>query len=185
MEAEVPASSLKTFYRALQCLGSIGEDIWVEARADRLELMGKNAAQSAYAKITFPAAFFDAYDAGGADDTAFRCRVQARQLAGIFRARTHAVERCVLRIEQSAEPVRVGGGSARQGECRLVVHMEYQQRVCRTHRLFYEVCETFHSTYDRRDCKGRWRVPAAHAAAWVAHFARRAEELTLRMTQTD
>ncbi|KAJ2450664.1 hypothetical protein GGF42_004434 [Coemansia sp. RSA 2424] len=183
MEAEVPAASLKTFYRALQCLGSIGEDIWIEARADQLELMGKNASQSAYARIVFPAAFFDAYDAGDEDGSVFRCRVQAKQLAGIFRARTHTVEQCVLSIEQTAEPVHISS-SATQGECRLVVRLVYKQRVCRTHRLFYEVCETFHSTYDRRDCKGRWRVAAAHAASWVAHFARGAEEMTLNMTHS-
>ncbi|KAJ2743656.1 hypothetical protein GGI20_003576 [Coemansia sp. BCRC 34301] len=185
MEAEVPAASLKTFYRALRCLGSIGEDIWIEARADQLELMGKNASQSAYARIVFPAAFFDAYDAGSADGSVFRCRVQAKQLAGIFRARTHTVEQCVLSIEQAAEPVHISSGSATQGECRLVVRLVYKQRVCRTHRLFYEVCETFHSTYDRRDCKGRWRVAAALAASWVAHFARGAEEMTLHMSRSD
>ncbi|KAJ2799799.1 hypothetical protein H4S07_005342 [Coemansia furcata] len=181
MEAEVPAASLKTFYRALQCLGSIGEDIWIEARTDRLELIGKNASQSAYARIVFPAEFFDAYDAGESDDSVFRCRVQAKQLVGIFRARTQAVEKCVLSIEQASEPVHINS-SATQSECRLVVRLAYKQRVFRTHRLFYEVCETFHSTYDRRDCKGQWRVAAAHAASWVAHFARGSEEMTLHMT---
>ncbi|KAJ2863376.1 hypothetical protein GGH94_003641 [Coemansia aciculifera] len=183
MEAEVPAASLKTFYRALQCLGSIGEDIWIEARTDHLELIGKNASQSAYARIVFPAEFFDAYDSGESDNAVFRCRVQAKQLVGIFRSRTQAVEQCVLSIEQAAEPVHINS-SATQGECRLVVRLAYKQRVCRTHRLFYEACETFHSTYDRRDCKGRWRVAAAHAASWVAHFARGSEEMTLQMTSS-
>ncbi|KAJ2753690.1 hypothetical protein GGI19_002952 [Coemansia pectinata] len=183
MEAEVPAASLKTFYRALQCLGSIGEDIWIEARTDHLELIGKNASQSAYARIVFPAEFFDAYDSGESDNAVFRCRVQAKQLVGIFRSRTQAVEQCVLSIEQAAEPVHINS-SATQSECRLVVRLAYKQRVCRTHRLFYEACETFHSTYDRRDCKGRWRVAAAHAASWVAHFARGSEEMTLQMTSS-
>ncbi|KAJ2094569.1 hypothetical protein GGI16_005498 [Coemansia sp. S142-1] len=183
MEAEVPAASLKTFYRALQCLGSIGEDIWIEARTDHLELIGKNAAQSAYARIVFPAEFFDAYDSGESDNAVFRCRVQAKQLVGIFRSRTQAVERCILSIEEATEPVHINS-SATQGECRLVVRLAYKQRVCRTHRLFYEACETFHSTYDRRDCKGRWRVAAAHVSSWVSHFARGSEEMTMLMTSS-
>ncbi|KAJ2734356.1 hypothetical protein IW152_002365 [Coemansia sp. BCRC 34962] len=183
MEAEVPAVSLKTFYRALQCLGSIGEGIWIEAHTNRLELISKNTSQSAYARIVFPAEFFDAYDAGESDDTVFRCRVQAKQLVGIFRARTQAVEQCVLSIEQTAEPVHINS-RATHGECRLVVRLAYKQRVCRTHRLFYEVCETFHSTYDRQDCKGRWCVAATHVASWVTHFVRGSEEMTLHMASS-
>ncbi|KAJ2904194.1 hypothetical protein GGI21_004322 [Coemansia aciculifera] len=185
MDAQVPAASLKTFYRALQCLGSIGDSIWIEARAEQLELIGTNASQSVYARIVFPAEFFDAYNAQGEeDDSVFRCRVQAKQLAGIFRARTHAVEQCILSIEQTAEPVHISNSSSTQGECQLVVQLVYKQRVCRTHRLFYEECETFHSTYDRGDCKGRWRVAAAHAVSWVSHFARGAEEMTLKMSHS-
>ncbi|KAJ2792511.1 hypothetical protein GGI18_000338 [Coemansia linderi] len=180
MEAEVPPVSLKTFYRALQCLGSIGENIWIEARTDRLELIGKNSSQAAYARIVFPAEFFDAYEAGESDDSVFRCRVHAKQLVGIFRARTQAIEQCVLSIEQTSEPVHINS-RVNQGECRLVVRLAYKQRVCRTHRLLYEVCETFHSTYDRQDCKGQWRVAAPHVASWVTHFGRGSEEMILRM----
>ncbi|KAJ2792228.1 hypothetical protein H4R20_006769, partial [Coemansia guatemalensis] len=176
MEAEIPAASLKPFYRALQCLGRIGSEISFEAQAQHLELIGINASRSAYASFTFGRGFFDAYRVA---EAVVRCRVAGRALVGMFRGRgAAAVEHSVLRIEQAAAPVRAG---AEDGECRLVVQLAYREGVCRTHRLFYEACDTLHPVYAKDACKGRWRVAARVAAGWVGHFARGQAELTLWM----
>ncbi|KAJ2775923.1 hypothetical protein IWQ57_000080 [Coemansia nantahalensis] len=147
---------------------------------------------------------------GSQPNPALRCRVLAKPLVGIFKSRGpaagHTVERCVLRIEQAVDPVHVGhtagmpGSSSweqrrsRQsaadddssprfsGECRLVVRMEYKEGICRTHRLFYEECETMRPVYNKSDYKNRWRVGAKVAADWVGHFARGQEEVSLWMT---
>ncbi|PIA17621.1 hypothetical protein COEREDRAFT_7214 [Coemansia reversa NRRL 1564] len=176
MEAEIPAASLKAFYRALQCLGRIGSEISFEAQSQHLELIGINASRSAYASFTFAREFFDSYSVA---EATVRCRVAGRALVGMFRGRgASAAERSVLRIEQATAPVRAG---AADGECRLVVQLEYREGVCRTHRLFYEACETLHPVYVKDACKGRWRVAARVAAGWVGHFARGQAELTLWM----
>ncbi|KAJ1813152.1 hypothetical protein LPJ75_003315, partial [Coemansia sp. RSA 2598] len=198
MEAEIPAVSLKSFYKALQCLARIGSEISFEATAGQLVLIGVSASRSAYASFTFQQQFFDAYELLGvsddsSEDAAFRCRVQARLLVGIFKARSspngHAIERCTLRIEQVSDPVHIAGDTAASGgasgECRLVVQMIYKEGIRRTHRLFYEVCDVWRSEYDRGDCKSRWRVSAKVAAAWIGHFARGLEEVSLRMTPRD
>ncbi|KAJ1732482.1 hypothetical protein LPJ61_002018 [Coemansia biformis] len=219
MEAEIPAASLKAFSKALQCLARIGSDISLEAQPQHLELIGINASRSAYASFTFRNRFFDAYRVdllpGSQPNPALRCRVLAKPLVGIFKARGpatgHTVEKCFLRIEQATEPVHVGhaagapGGSSgsaqglRQhssasggdssprhaGECRLVVRMEYKEGICRTHRLFYEVCETLHPLYDKTEYKSRWRVGAKVAADWIGHFARGQEEVSLWMASSD
>ncbi|KAJ2687818.1 hypothetical protein GGH99_003176 [Coemansia sp. RSA 1285] len=216
MEAEIPASSHRAFYKALQCLSRIGTEISFEARAHELKLIGYNAARSAYALFVFPAGFFDAYEVELSPsshlDPAFRCRVLAKLLVGIFKLRGpspgHAVERCILRIEQAVDPVHVGrprrqqrtpsasgnsnngerdpseASNAGSGECRLVVHMEYKQGICRTHRLYYEVCETLHSSYSKDECKNRWRVNSKVANGWISHFSRGLEELSMWMTGT-
>ncbi|KAJ1667387.1 hypothetical protein IW140_000900 [Coemansia sp. RSA 1813] len=216
MEAEIPAPSLRAFYKTLQCLSRIGAEISFEARPHELKLIGYNAARSAYALFTFPGQFFDAYEVdpppSNHPDPAFRCRVLAKLLVGIFKSRGpspgHSVERCILRIEQTADPVHAGNsrrqrrtpsasgngsGSARaasgaadfgSGECRLVVRMEYKQGICRTHRLFYEVCETLHSSYNKDECKNRWRVSSKVAAGWISHFSRGLEELSMWMSTT-
>ncbi|KAJ2554439.1 hypothetical protein EV175_002584 [Coemansia sp. RSA 1933] len=211
MEAEIPASSLRAFYKTLQCLSRIGAEISFEARPHELKLIGYNAARSAYALFTFPRQFFDAYEVdpppSNHPDPAFRCRVLAKLLVGIFKSRDpsseHSVERCILRIEQAAEPVRVGqsrrqrrtpsasgnestraADTSGSGECRLVVRMEYKQGICRTHKLFYEVCETLHSSYNKDECKNRWRVSSKVATEWISHFSRGLEELSMWMSTT-
>ncbi|KAJ1793161.1 hypothetical protein LPJ59_004754 [Coemansia sp. RSA 2399] len=212
MEAEIPASSLRAFYKTLQCLSRIGAEISFEARPHELKLIGYNAARSAYALFTFPGQFFDAYEVdpppSNHPDPAFRCRVLAKLLVGIFKSRGpspgHSVERCILRIEQAADPVHVGQSRRQQrtpsasgngsesaraadtgsGECRLVVRMEYKQGICRTHRLFYEVCETLHSSYNKDECKNRWRVSSKVATGWISHFSRGLEELSMWMSGT-
>ncbi|KAJ2784462.1 hypothetical protein H4R18_001084 [Coemansia javaensis] len=215
MEAEIPAASLKAFSKALQCLARIGSDISLEAQQHHLELIGINESRSAYASFTFRDRFFDAYAVGALPSSppaaataaapALRCRVLAKPLVAIFKSRGptggHIVERCVLRIEQAAVPVHAGhasgasGGapqqqqqqqqSASSGECRLVVRIEYKEGICRTHRLFYEECETLHPLYDRSEYKSRWRVSAKVAADWIGHFARGQEEVSLRMSNSD
>ncbi|KAJ2705762.1 hypothetical protein FB645_002143 [Coemansia sp. IMI 203386] len=198
MEAEIPAASLKSFYKALQCLARIGTDISFEATAGQLMLIGVSASRSAYASFAFQQQFFDAYELLGvsddsSEDAAFRCRVQAKLLVGIFKARSspngHAIERCTLRIEQTADHVHIAGSTTASGsvpgECRLVVQMIYKEGIRRTHRLFYEVCEVWRSEYDKDDCKSRWRVGAKVAASWIGHFARGLEEVSLRMSPRD
>ncbi|KAI8326083.1 hypothetical protein GQ54DRAFT_295012 [Martensiomyces pterosporus] len=217
MEAEIPAASLKAFYRALQCLARIGTDVSFEARSDQLELIGINASRSAYASFKFRQQFFDAYYVAplpaSQPNPAFRCKVLSKPLVGIFKLRGpspgHEIEKCILRIEQAVDPVHIGAGRRRQGdsvrgtqdsaasyqsgislvnaegECRLVVQMTYKQGICRTHRLFYEVCDTLHSVYDKNECKSRWRVSAKVAADWISHFARGLEEVSLRMSSRD
>ncbi|ORX67495.1 hypothetical protein DL89DRAFT_269292 [Linderina pennispora] len=201
MEAEIPASSLKAFYKALQCLARIGTDISFAARSDELELIGINASRSAYASFKFTQQFFDAYNVllppDGSPSQAFRCKVLSKPLVGIFKSRgpqpVHAVEKCVLRIEQAAEPMHAGRldrdssnmMSNVNGECRLVVQMTYKQGICKTHRLFYEVCDTLHSVYRKDECKNRWRVGAKVAADWIAHFARGLEEVSIWMSTSE
>ncbi|KAJ1956701.1 hypothetical protein GGI12_005239, partial [Dipsacomyces acuminosporus] len=123
----------------------------------------------------------------------------------------HEIEKCILRIEQASDPVHIGANRRRRGEstgargtqdsatshesgaslvnaageCRLVVQITYKQGICRTHRLFYEVCDTLHSVYDRNECKNRWRVSAKVAADWISHFARGLEEVSLWMSTRD
>ncbi|KAI9501018.1 hypothetical protein GGI25_003060 [Coemansia spiralis] len=216
MEAEIPASSLKAFYKALQCLARIGSEISFEARPHELRLIGYNSSRSAYASFTFQQQFFDAYEVDPPStnhpNPAFRCRVLAKLLVGIFKSRGpspgHAVEKCILRIEQTTNPVHAniairqhrmpsgssngsqgtrgatGATDSNSGECRLVVQMEYKQGICRTHRLFYEVCETLHSVYNKDECKNKWRIGAKVAADWIGHFARGLEEVSLWMTST-
>ncbi|KAJ2721512.1 hypothetical protein GGI07_003912 [Coemansia sp. Benny D115] len=182
MEAEIPAASLKAFHKALQCLARISSDISFEAHANQLSLVGVSSSRSAYASFTFQYHFFDAYSVQGIDEedpkSAFRCRVQAKLLVGIFKARgTNApVERCTLRIDQGNDPVNP------TGECRLVVRMAYKEGICRTHRLFYELCNVMRSNNDRSECKSRWRVSAKAASAWIGHFTRGLEEMSLRMS---
>ncbi|KAJ2843634.1 hypothetical protein J3B02_005204, partial [Coemansia erecta] len=101
----------------------------------------------------------------------------------------HAIERCTLRIEQASDPVHIANNTASSGgasgECRLVVQMIYKEGIRRTHRLFYEVCDVWRSEHDKSDCKSRWRVSAKVASAWIGHFARGLEEVSLRMTPRD
>ncbi|KAJ2160167.1 hypothetical protein GGF46_002480 [Coemansia sp. RSA 552] len=203
MEAEIPAASLRTFYRALQCLARIGNDISFEAQAQRLELIGINSSRSAYVSFTFQRRFFDSYEVapapGSQSSAAFRCRVLAKPLVGMFKSRGpkpgHAIEKCVLCIEQAADPVHVdgrqsaaaaaGAGAASSGECRLVVRMTYKEGICRTHRMFYETCETLHPVYNKDECKNMWRVGAKVAADWISHFARGQEEMSVWMSSSE
>ncbi|KAJ1937431.1 hypothetical protein FBU59_004749, partial [Linderina macrospora] len=170
------------------------------ARSDELELIGVNASRSAYASFKFTQQFFDAYNVlslpDGTPSPVFRCKVMSKPLVSIFKSRgpqpTHAVEKCVLRIEQAAEPMHIGRQdrsgsgitSSDNGECRLVVQMTYKQGICKTHRLFYEVCNTLHSVYSKDECKSRWRVGAKVAADWIAHFSRGLEEMSMHMSTT-
>ncbi|KAJ1724970.1 hypothetical protein LPJ53_000824 [Coemansia erecta] len=200
MEAEIPAASLKAFYKALQCLSRISSDISFEATEDQLLLVGVSASRAAHASFTFQRQFFDAYrvmdlPSSEDDEPALRCRVQAKLLVGIFKARGatatgHAIEKCTLRIEQPSEPVNIApdSGSASHnasGECRLVVKMMYKEGVCRTHRLFYETCDVWRSEYDKNDFKSKWRISAKVAASWIGHFARGLEEVSIRMSPRD
>ncbi|KAJ2781436.1 hypothetical protein GGI15_003222 [Coemansia interrupta] len=200
MEAEIPAASLKAFYKALQCLSRVSSDISLEATEDQLLLVGVSASRAAHASFTFQQQFFDAYRVMDLpsfedDEPALRCRVQAKLLVGIFKARGsaatgHSVEKCTLRIEQPSEPVNIAAGSGSashnaSGECRLVVKMMYKEGVCRTHRLFYETCDVWRSEYDKNDFKSRWRISAKVAASWIGHFARGLEEVSIRMSPRD
>lgn len=173
-----------------------------------MELMGKNTAESTYGIFTFPLHFFDAYEVSTSSakqgDSVFRCRVPAKLLVGIFKSRGpspgRGIEKCMLRIEQTSEPVHVGGanergqsttGSASQrtdnnsGECRLVIQMTYQEGICRTHRLFYEECETFHSIHKKENCRNRLRISSKIASDWISHFSRGQEEVSLHLSRTE
>ncbi|KAJ2240927.1 hypothetical protein GGH98_005794, partial [Coemansia sp. RSA 454] len=131
MEVEVPSSSLKTFYKALQCLSRISNDISIEAREDQLELSSVNSARSAFASFTFRRGFFDAYKIGqlnyaSQNGPVLRCKVLAKPLVGVFKMRGagkgREVEKCLLRIEQGAEVGHANEDSF-AGECRLVVRV--------------------------------------------------------------
>ena len=62
MEAEIPASNLKLFQRALTFLHKVGQRvITLETSHERLTLRALSAAESAYAQIAFAPAFFTRY----------------------------------------------------------------------------------------------------------------------------
>ncbi|KAJ2316225.1 hypothetical protein IWW52_003752 [Coemansia sp. RSA 2704] len=192
MEAEVPASALKKFYKALQCLSRVSNDISIEAHPEHLELSTVNAARSAFASFTFRRNFFDVYELGRQQHSAqsgatLQCKVLAKPLVGIFKSRgagqSRAVEKCILRIEQDTGSIHAGSSQGElASECRLVVRVAYKEGICRTHRMYYELGQTLHPVYDRRDFKSHWRVGAKVAADWVSHFARGLSEVSFWMS---
>ncbi|KAJ1781815.1 hypothetical protein LPJ67_005340 [Coemansia sp. RSA 1938] len=193
MEVEVPSSSLKTFYKALQCLSRISNDISIEAREDQLELSSVNSARSAFASFTFRRGFFDAYKIGqlnyaSQNGPVLRCKVLAKPLVGVFKMRGagkgREVEKCLLRIEQGAEVGHANEDSF-AGECRLVVRVSYKEGICRTHRMFYEVSELLHPVFNVQDFKSMWRVGAKVAGDWISHFSRGLEEVSFCMSASN
>ncbi|KAJ1856018.1 hypothetical protein GGH12_000675 [Coemansia sp. RSA 1822] len=195
MEVEVPSSSLKTFYKALQCLSRISNDISIEAREDQLELSSVNSARSAFASFTFRRGFFDAYKIGqlnyaSQNGPVLRCKVLAKPLVGVFKMRGagkgREVEKCMLRIEQGTELGHAGPNEDNfAGECRLVVRVTYKEGICRTHRMFYEVSELLHPVFNVSDFKSMWRVSAKVAGDWISHFSRGLEEVSFCMSASD
>ncbi|KAJ2850030.1 hypothetical protein IWW36_002215 [Coemansia brasiliensis] len=192
MEAEIPASALKPFYKALQCLSRVGSEISIEAQESHLELNSVNMARSAFASFTFHQHFFDSYKVtrqaqASQSQPALQCKVLARPLVGIFKTRSQGqgrtVEKCILRIEQNSSMGGSEGGFA--GECRLVARIAYKEGICRTHRLFYEVSETLHPAYDKQEFKSQWQVDAKVAAEWVGHFARGLAEVSMWMSASE
>ncbi|KAJ1752773.1 hypothetical protein LPJ79_000909 [Coemansia sp. RSA 1821] len=192
MEAEIPASALKPFYKALQCLSRVGSEISIEAQESHLELNSVNMARSAFASFTFHQHFFDAYKVtretqSSQSQAALQCKVLARPLVGIFKTRGQGqgrtIEKCILRIEQNTNMASINSGLA--GECRLVARIAYKEGICRTHRLFYEVSQTLHPAYDKQEFKSQWQVDAKVAAEWVGHFARGLAEVSMWMSASE
>ena len=77
MECVVPKRSLKIFAKVIQCLGKVGEELFLEPSPDKMVFRTLNQARSAFVAITFSPSFFEAYHLA-TDTVVSKCKIQLK-----------------------------------------------------------------------------------------------------------
>lgn len=75
--------------KAIQALARIGEELYFQAKADRLSLTALNISRTAYATINLLESFFSSYFVSDADTTdsldGCYCKVNMKAISSIFK----------------------------------------------------------------------------------------------------
>lgn len=100
-----------SFQNALACILRFSENVYLDARRDKLILSALNDTKSAFVSLTFAASHFFRYKYVGSESSPqkFYCSILIRALLSIFRSRTgdagkggnsdSSIERCDVSID--------------------------------------------------------------------------------------
>ncbi|KAJ3147024.1 Cell cycle checkpoint control protein rad9b [Geranomyces variabilis] len=177
MDAVLPSVGLKSFARILQCLAKVGEDLYIQPRANKLLFATVNASRSACAHFTLHTSFFESYtaqarvlDADGKEAGASSCHVLLKPLLNVFRAKNgvESVESCRIKLQCAGD------------RDRLVIQLHCKHGILKTHKLHFELCDPLAAIYSKASAPHHWTISSKLAHDWLAHFHARLEEITMR-----
>ncbi|KAJ3171387.1 Cell cycle checkpoint control protein rad9b [Geranomyces variabilis] len=177
MDAVLPSVGLKSFARILQCLAKVGEDLYIQPRANKLLFATVNASRSACAHFTLHTGFFESYtaqarvlDAAGNEAGASSCHVLLKPLLNVFRAKNGMdnVESCRIKLQCAGD------------RDRLVIQLHCKYGILKTHKLHFELCDPLAAIYSKASAPHHWTISSKLAHDWLAHFHARLEEITMR-----
>ncbi|TPX67264.1 hypothetical protein SpCBS45565_g03900 [Spizellomyces sp. 'palustris'] len=176
MEAILSAAALKPFAKILQTLNRVGEDLYIQARGNKLVLSTVNASRSAFVLVTLQPAFFDTYSAkrNTDDQGPTRCHVLLKPLLNIFRAKasTTTIESCRLSL-----PTAIASTATDQD--RLIITLHCKHGITKTHKLHYAPTDPLTALYTKNACRHKWTISSKLSHDWVNCFWHRLEEVTL------
>ncbi|KAI8922523.1 Rad9/Ddc1 [Powellomyces hirtus] len=177
MEAVLSSVALKPLAKILQCLGKIGEDLYIQSRPNKLLFATVNASRSACAHFTLHPGFFDTYsaeehvvDEHGRDTGASSCHVLLKPLMNIFRhgKAMDNVESCRMKLQSAGD------------QDRLVIVLHCKHGVLKTHKLHFELCDPLAAIYSKNASPHKWTISSKITHDWLLHFSNKLEEIAMR-----
>ncbi|CAM9580845.1 unnamed protein product, partial [Phaeothamnion confervicola] len=107
LEVSIPASNLKTFAYAVQCLGKVGKELFLEGTSQRLILRTLNDAKSCFCAFYFVNnGFFETFSSefasqtqGGGNSRSVSCKILIKAVYNILRTLRNVV-RLVIFVEE-------------------------------------------------------------------------------------
>jgi hypothetical protein len=90
MECIVPGNNMKVLGKALQALSKIGDELYMEAKSDRLSLITLNSSKTVCARFHFFETFFSSYevnpdDLSAAGNETITCKVHMKIFLPLFK----------------------------------------------------------------------------------------------------
>ncbi|KAJ3415258.1 cAMP-specific 3',5'-cyclic phosphodiesterase 4D [Chytridiales sp. JEL 0842] len=158
----------QAFARLLQSLHKIGDDLYIEARENKLVLSTVNASRSAFAIFTVWPTFFDSYKL--TSNQTVSCKVLLKTITNIFKQKTNidSIERCKIFFQDGPN-----------GD-RLVIQLYCKFGVKKTHKLHFESCEAIHAVYSKQNSDHKLIVSPKVIHEWLGYFSQKLEEVTIR-----
>ncbi|KAI9360053.1 Rad9-domain-containing protein [Zopfochytrium polystomum] len=202
MDFVVGNSALRSFYRFLQALHKVGDELFIEPRSTKLALSTVNPSRSAFALFTVSADFFESFlgplpQVGAGSTTASQSSRRADQdctldststssaspiaykvllktVTNIFKQKTNldVIEKCRIHLDT--------GGETETGAQRIVIQLLCKYGIKKTHKLHFETCDSVQALYSKTQCQNRWTVAPKIVHDWLSFFSNRLEEVTFK-----
>ncbi|PRP79100.1 cell cycle checkpoint control protein RAD9B-like [Planoprotostelium fungivorum] len=167
MECTLSTGYTKLFAKTVQCLGKIGEDMFIEAHQDRIILRTLNSSRVAFFAFHLHRGFFDHLSLEDNQERKFAIKLKPCQ--AVFRA-YDTIEKCILRLDLIQE--------------RFVFELHCKHGVKKLYKLTYEEIQPVSAVYDKDSCPNRLVCVPRKLLEAVSNFHSSVEEITLSTGKT-
>ncbi|GAA5904417.1 uncharacterized protein JCM6883_006485 [Sporobolomyces salmoneus] len=166
---------LKHFTRALNCLTKFGDELDVIVSRDKCSFSTVNSSRTAFAVLHFFPSFFQDYQLNpGADSQLFKFSVNGKALLSPLRPKSvNTIESVEIQVGSGSEDpnLRRLEPGVDAGECRIIVRLNCQHGVVKTHRLTYSNPNVGNwARFDKSNCTSTWKASSKILKEWTDHF---------------
>ncbi|GAA6061814.1 hypothetical protein JCM10212_001120 [Sporobolomyces blumeae] len=162
--------ALKQFTRALACLVRFGEDLDLIATRERVSVSAVNSSRTAFGVVHFFPRFFQHFSLLD-DSEPFKFSVTGKALLSPLRPRSaNTIESCGIAVGSEDRNVALEPG-VDAGECRIVIRLNCQHGVVKTHRLTYGNPNLNNwARFNQETCSSSWKASSKVLKEWMDHF---------------
>ncbi|GAA5964577.1 hypothetical protein JCM3765_005242 [Sporobolomyces pararoseus] len=173
---------LKHFTRALTCLTKFGEELDFLANSEKVSISSVNSSRTGFSVIHFFENFFINYKLlpqtqgggrkrGNGTNNKFKFSVNGKSLLSPLKPKSvSTIESCLIQIG-GTETDGIGVGTTGGGECRIIIRLNCQLGVIKTHRLNYSNPNLNNwAKFDISNCFSSWKVSSKILKDWMDHF---------------
>ncbi|GAA5887391.1 hypothetical protein JCM16303_004268 [Sporobolomyces ruberrimus] len=166
--------ALKQFVRALTCLTRFGEDLDFNVQSNHCSISTVNSSRTAFGVVNLFPTFFQSYHLSDTNEGGrFKFSVNGKSLLSPLRPKSaNTIESCTIQIGGSDDPnlARLEPG-VDAGECRIVIRLNCQHGIVKTHRLTYSNPNTNNwARFDKSNCTSTWKASSRVLREWMDHF---------------
>jgi len=134
MECVIPNRYIKLFAKSIQCMATVGDDMFLEAGERKLTLRTLNISRSAFLAFSLDERFFDSYNL--VDNIEKKYSVKLKPCQAVFRQFTN-MEKCTIRLNEE--------------EQRLTFEILCKHGIQKVYKLTFEECDSIQAIYSKED----------------------------------
>eukprot|EP01118_Nematostelium_gracile_P017754 TRINITY_DN768_c0_g2_i1.p1 TRINITY_DN768_c0_g2~~TRINITY_DN768_c0_g2_i1.p1 ORF type:complete len:408 (+),score=104.75 TRINITY_DN768_c0_g2_i1:103-1326(+) len=165
MQCVVPFRYIKLLAKSIQCMAKVGEDLYIEASAQRIAFRTLNASRSAFLAFYLDERFFESYTLQ--DGMEKKCQVKLKPCQAVFR-QFNNIEKCSIILDEN--------------EQRLVFEVLCKHGIQKVYKLTFEECETVQAIYSKDEELNKIVCQPKKLIECINNFHNGLEEISIATT---